>query len=76
MTQMTFPLAFPATRHTEIAEPAGQPRLLLRGVEFAAALAVNLGPGPVTAPVHADRGVIVAGPRVPAAVTRSWITSW
>ncbi|WP_317792906.1 hypothetical protein [Actinoplanes sichuanensis] len=73
---MTFPLAFPAGRRGEITEPGAQPRLLLRGVEFAAALAVNLGPDPATTPVHVDRGVIVAGPRVPAAVTRSWITSW
>jgi hypothetical protein len=76
MTQMTFPVAFPTTRRAEIAAPAGQPRLLLRGVGFAAALAVNLGADPAAVPVRADRGVIAAGPRIPAAVARSWITSW
>jgi hypothetical protein len=76
MTQMTFPVAFPTTRRATFTAPAEQPRLLLRGVEFAAALAVNLGTDPAAVTVHTDRGVIATGPRVPATVTRSWITSW
>jgi hypothetical protein len=76
MSQMTFPLAFPTTRRTEITAPAGQPGPRLLGVEFVAALAVNLGADPAVVPVRADRGTIVAGPRVPAPVTHSWITSW
>lgn len=76
MTQMTFPLVFPATRRTATAapmRPAGPP---MRGVTFVTALAISLGPVPATVPDRADRGVIVAGPRVPVAAPRSWITSW
>jgi hypothetical protein len=76
MTQMTFPVAFPTIRGAAITAPAGQPRLLLRGAEFAAALAVHLGTGPTAVPARADRGVIAAGPRVPATAARSWIASW
>ncbi|MEU8658745.1 hypothetical protein [Actinoplanes philippinensis] len=76
MTQMTFPVAFPAPRHAANATPAGQPRWMLRGVAFATALAVDLGSDPMAVPASADRGVIVAGPRVAAAPATSWITSW
>ncbi|MFC4066415.1 hypothetical protein [Actinoplanes subglobosus] len=76
MTQMTFPVAFPATRRYQAPAPAAPPVWRLRGVEFAAALVVNLGADPATASHQADRGVIAAGPRVAAATTRSWITSW
>jgi hypothetical protein len=75
MTQMTFPVAFPATRRFETPAPAGQLTWRLRGAELATALVVDLGAAPASA-AHADRGVIEAGPRVPAAVTGSWITSW
>ncbi|WP_433789507.1 hypothetical protein [Actinoplanes sp. CA-252034] len=73
---MTFPVAFPTTRRTEIAAPAEPARWMLRGAELAAAIAVNLGADPMVAPIHADRGVVVTGPRVPAAPVTSWIASW
>lgn len=75
MTQMTFPVAFPTTRRVSFAAPAS-PAWGLRGAEFAVVLAVNLGADPMTVTGHADRGVIAAGPRVPATTARSWITSW
>jgi hypothetical protein len=64
MTQMAFPVAFPSTRRTAPAVPAGQPGWRLRGAGFAAALVVSLGTDrPITA-APADRGVMnaVAGP--------------
>ncbi|GIE83180.1 hypothetical protein Aph02nite_91300 [Actinoplanes philippinensis] len=76
MTQMTFPVAFPTARRATIATPAGQPRWMVRGVEFATVLAVSLGADPAVVHPSADRGVIVAGPRVAAAPPTSWITAW
>ncbi|GGN92853.1 hypothetical protein GCM10010112_80450 [Actinoplanes lobatus] len=65
MTQMTFPMTFPAT-HRPAAAPAPASRWRLLGAEFATALVVNLGARPETDQTrsrYADRGTLVAPAR-------------